>query len=102
MDGYILNAGAWGFTAAVFLAITWWVGKLRGAVRHYIGKLQDVATGMSQWGDDESAKEYARRLLNMTPEELEIEIQTGRLINRWGREVAAVIEGLRASIPFLR
>jgi hypothetical protein len=102
MENYVLNAAAWGFTAAAFLMIAWWVGKLRSAVRYYIRKLQDVADGMSRWGDDESAKEYAQRLLGMTPEELEREIVTGRLINRWGKEVAATIEGLRASVPFLR
>jgi hypothetical protein len=102
MDNYLLIAGAWGFTAAVFLSIAWWVGKLRGAVRYYLNKLEDVANGMSMWGDHESAKEYAQKLLKMTEGELEIEISKGRLINRWGKEIAATIEGLRASVPFLR
>jgi hypothetical protein len=102
MDGNILNAGAWGFTAAIFLAMACWVGKLRGAVLCALNRLEELGEGMSQWGEDESAKEYALRLLKMSPDELEHEIETGRLINRWGREVAAVIEGLRASVPFLR
>jgi hypothetical protein len=102
MDTNMLMAGAWGFTAAIFLVMACWVGSLRVTVLSCLNRLEELGKGMSQWGEDESAKEYALRLLKMSPDELEHEIETGRIINRWGREVAAVIEGLRASVPFLR
>jgi hypothetical protein len=101
MDNYLMNAFAWGIAATAFCCVAWWVNGLRKSVRYYIGKLEDVAFGMSAFDDGKDAKEYAQRLLKMSPEELEHEIETGRLIARWGKEISATIEGLKASVPFL-
>lgn len=101
MDFYIANAIAWGFTAGVCIVFVWWVNTLRSTVMLYLGRLDAVADGMVKFDNDEPAKEYARRLLNMSADELEREIARGRLVNYWGKEIAKTIEGLRASIPFL-
>lgn len=97
----IINAIAWGFMACMLIVGIWWVVTLRVKVRSYLTQLDEVADGMEKFGESESAKEYALRLLKMSSEELEHEIERGRIVNRWGKEIAATIEGLRASIPFL-
>lgn len=96
-----INAIAWGFMACAVLFGVLWIAGVRRAVRKSLGRLDEVAAGMENFSEDESAKEYAMRILKMSPEQLEREIAHGRIVNHWGQEIAATIEGLRASIPFL-
>jgi hypothetical protein len=101
MISCLMSAGAWLFTGLIFALIAWWVWKLRGSVRYYIRKIDKVSVQMGESAIAEDPKEYAKRLKLMSDEDLVREIESTRQFNSWGREIAAAIEGLKASVPLL-
>lgn len=78
-----------------------WLWGLKNAVIRALDKMDSVLEGMRKFCESEDVKEYAKRLKEMTDEELEREITNGRLVSGWGKEIATTVEGLRSSVPFL-
>lgn len=81
-------------------SLVWLLG-LKNAVIRALDKMDMVLEGMKNFCESEGVKEYAKRLKEMTDEELEREISNGRLVSGWGKEIATTVEGLRSSVPFL-
>lgn len=101
IDAWTLNSIAWVLAACAFLGFIWWVWNLRDKVRYYLTPVDLAAKQMGEFYTKEDPAETAKRWKEMSNEELVREIRTIRQYNIWAKDIAASLEGLRASVPFL-
>jgi hypothetical protein len=100
-DAWTINATAWVVAACAFLVFVWWVLNLRDKVRYYLKPIDQAVKQMSEFYTKEDPAETAKRWKDMPVDELAREIKTIRQFNSWAKDIAASLEGLKASVPFL-
>lgn len=101
IDAWAANSIAWVIAMSAFGAFVWWVLNLRDKVRYYLAPVDEASQQMAAYYSKEAPEETAKRWKEMSNEELAREIRTIRQFNIWAKDIAAAIEGLKASVPFL-
>jgi hypothetical protein len=92
---YAIAFLGFGFMAALFLLL--WSANVRGSK-----ECEEAARFLESIDKLEDPAEEAARFLRMSREDVELEIQRGRLMNLVGQKVASTAATLKSPIPIFK